>query len=67
MTKRKAHHTYTIDRWSARFCFNCPLPDCVTTESPHCPINKARRIEQERKTMYKLPLFSGINQPGGQA
>jgi len=65
--KNEARHTYHVDEWSKRYCFNCPLPDCVSTDSPLCPLNKARKIDKDQKTLHLLPLFANIKQPGGQA
>jgi len=46
--KRKrypARYRCYIDPWSQRYCFTCPLPDCVGTNSQACPIFQAKAAQ----------------------
>lgn len=50
MVKKKRSYSFYIDEWSKKYCFDCPLPECVGDINERCPIYKAKRAAADRKT-----------------
>jgi hypothetical protein len=46
--EKQRRYTYHIHHLEAEHCYTCPLDDCVGTNSPRCPIFKARAQMQSQ-------------------
>ncbi|NJN98996.1 MAG: hypothetical protein HC875_35320 [Anaerolineales bacterium] len=64
--RRKLAKHLAVDLVSLRYCFTCPLPDCVDKDHSACPIFQAKRVKDRQSPSGAAPLQPARSAPLGR-